>query len=88
MTKPSEISDLKSHPYADSDLIAWHERLRLADDIYRTGNCRTLDSLFKSRAISFVATHNSSPIAPCAQMSTLWTDGTYSVMVSNTSHNE
>lgn len=72
--------DFKSIPYNESDVIEWYRRERLADSIYKKGDCSIVQELAASGHITHVILINGEREIDCPFFEKIYKDEMYSLM--------
>jgi hypothetical protein len=67
----------KSHPYQDIEVLEWHRRLKVAQEIYRRAemDCDALQRLAVEEAVTHILVTSGNPTVTCGFASKLFEDG-------------
>lgn len=71
------LVDAKSHPYKDTEVIEWFQKLEVAKEFYASSGptgCSMLTSMSDKHGISHVLLRNDSDRAPCAGLHEVYRD--------------
>ncbi len=70
----------KSHPYKDTEILAWYERLQAVDAFYQEPTCERLDQLITEYGATDVVLPAEQSVAACDRGQEVYRDGQYSVV--------
>jgi hypothetical protein len=71
------LADFKSHPFKDTEIIEWYNRIKVAEDFYAARGetaCSILENISSKYSISHVVMKNDSSIANCEMLHELYKD--------------
>lgn len=72
--------DFKSHPYKDTEILEWYERVQIADKFYRTFDCKILKNLINKYSVTSVIIENEAgKKIVCENLISLYSDNHYYV---------
>jgi Domain of unknown function (DUF6798) len=71
--------DFKSIPYSGLEVLEWYQRVKLAEEFYKDGDCSVLKQLRTDYAITQVITESGSAVETCPGMELLYKDSAYSL---------